>query len=359
VVEIKSLLIEPTRRLKTLDEAIDKLVEERDDLEAYVDAYKALISPARQLPLDIVWEIFVACLPTHRNCVMSASEAPVLLGRICSSWRVIFLSTPKIHVVEPPSDPFNPPTASFSEKVTQLLEITKTWLGRSGQCPSSISLQSASENPFGTGVSPAAGVQFLQAVISFASQWQYVHCSTPAFYILEAMSHLDIDMPWLETIAFENHVPLDSIDWGQFNMVRGARISGSIFIPERFPALWDQLTSLTAGGPSWSIFPELTSATILRMRVISECPKLRCCRVFVRSMMQHPVVELPFLHTFAVHCVAQAAPAVSVLIKHLCSPRLLNFTVENILAPLSFAIHSAPVEDSNHRNQLGIAGMFR
>ncbi|KAJ7810033.1 hypothetical protein B0H14DRAFT_3480973 [Mycena olivaceomarginata] len=39
VVEIKSLLIEPTRRkLKTLDEAIDKLVEERDDLEAYVDA---------------------------------------------------------------------------------------------------------------------------------------------------------------------------------------------------------------------------------------------------------------------------------------------------------------------------------
>jgi hypothetical protein len=170
--------------------------------------------------------------------------------------RVISLSTPKIHVVEPPSDPFNPPTASFSEKVTQLLEITKMWLGRSGQCPSSISLQSASENPFGTGLSPAAGVQFLQAVISFASRWQHIHFSTPAFYILEAMSHLDIDMPWLETIAFryENHAPLDSIDWGQFNMVRGARISslyipGSIFIPERFPVLWDQLTSLTVGGP--------------------------------------------------------------------------------------------------------------
>jgi hypothetical protein len=40
-------------------------------LGAYVDTHKALISPARRLPLDIIEEIFVACLPTHRNCVMS------------------------------------------------------------------------------------------------------------------------------------------------------------------------------------------------------------------------------------------------------------------------------------------------
>ncbi|KAJ7022093.1 hypothetical protein C8F04DRAFT_245444 [Mycena alexandri] len=41
--------------------------------------------------------------PTHRNRVMSAVEAPVLLGRICRSWRS--LTTPRLwsrlHVVEP------------------------------------------------------------------------------------------------------------------------------------------------------------------------------------------------------------------------------------------------------------------
>ncbi|KAJ6581782.1 hypothetical protein B0H19DRAFT_884580, partial [Mycena capillaripes] len=103
ILEIKELLVEPTRRLKRLDDeiadlqkAIRKLAEERDGLDAFVAAHQALISPVRRLPLDIIQDIFIACIPTHRNCVMSASEAPVLLGRICSSWRAISLSTPRI-----------------------------------------------------------------------------------------------------------------------------------------------------------------------------------------------------------------------------------------------------------------------
>ncbi|KAJ6544218.1 hypothetical protein B0H19DRAFT_894535, partial [Mycena capillaripes] len=103
VLEIKALLVEPSLRLKRLDDeitdlqkAIDKLAEERNSLGAYVDAHKALISPVRRLPLDIIQEIFIACLPTHSNCVVSAIEAPVLLGRICSSWRAISLSTPRL-----------------------------------------------------------------------------------------------------------------------------------------------------------------------------------------------------------------------------------------------------------------------
>ncbi|KAJ6594704.1 hypothetical protein B0H19DRAFT_899198, partial [Mycena capillaripes] len=103
IVQIKSFIIERSLRLKRLDDeiadlqkAIDKLAAERDDLGAFVEAHKALSSPVRRLPLDIIQEIFVACIPTHRNCVMSASEAPVLLGRICSSWRAISLSTPRL-----------------------------------------------------------------------------------------------------------------------------------------------------------------------------------------------------------------------------------------------------------------------
>jgi uncharacterized small protein (DUF1192 family) len=103
VLRIKALLVEPTLRLIQLDdeiavlqEAIDKLVGERNKLGAYVDAHEALISPVRRLPLDILQQVFIACLPTHRNCVMSASEAPVLLGRICSSWRAISLSIPQL-----------------------------------------------------------------------------------------------------------------------------------------------------------------------------------------------------------------------------------------------------------------------
>ncbi|KAJ6581969.1 hypothetical protein B0H19DRAFT_893223, partial [Mycena capillaripes] len=103
ILEIKTLLIEPYLRLKRLDDeiadlqrAIDKLAEERDGLGVFVEGHKALLSPVRRLPLDVIQEIFIACIPTHRNCVMSASEAPVLLGRICSSWRAISLSMPRL-----------------------------------------------------------------------------------------------------------------------------------------------------------------------------------------------------------------------------------------------------------------------
>ncbi|KAF8177075.1 hypothetical protein K438DRAFT_1522243, partial [Mycena galopus ATCC 62051] len=48
------------------------------------------------LPPDIIQEIFIACLPTHRNCAVSATEAPALLGRIRGAWRAISLSTPQL-----------------------------------------------------------------------------------------------------------------------------------------------------------------------------------------------------------------------------------------------------------------------
>ncbi|KAJ6594537.1 hypothetical protein B0H19DRAFT_891096, partial [Mycena capillaripes] len=149
LVQINDLLIEPCLRLKRLDDeiaimqtAIDKLFEERDTLSSYVEAHRALASPLRRLPLDIIEEIFMACLPTHRNCAMTALEAPVILGRICSSWRSISLSTPRLwsrlHIVEPTSYSWN--LGFYEAKVTQRLEVANAWLGRSGTCPLSLSL---------------------------------------------------------------------------------------------------------------------------------------------------------------------------------------------------------------------------
>ncbi|KAJ7689617.1 hypothetical protein B0H17DRAFT_937187, partial [Mycena rosella] len=74
--EIKLLLIEPSLRLERINSeladiqiVIDKLTEERTRLGAYVDAHTALISPFRRLPLNVIQEIFIASIPTHRNCV--------------------------------------------------------------------------------------------------------------------------------------------------------------------------------------------------------------------------------------------------------------------------------------------------
>ncbi|KAJ6588870.1 hypothetical protein B0H19DRAFT_222519 [Mycena capillaripes] len=61
------------------------------------------------------------------------------------SWRAISLSTPRlwarIHVVEPPrGSRFGSAGELIDKKAAERLEVTKMWLGRSGQCPLSVSL---------------------------------------------------------------------------------------------------------------------------------------------------------------------------------------------------------------------------
>ncbi|KAJ7665888.1 hypothetical protein DFH06DRAFT_1040588 [Mycena polygramma] len=353
VLEIQGLLVEPTLRLKHLDDeiadlqkAIEKLAEERDSLGAYVEAHKALISPARRLPLDIIQEIFVACLPTHRNCVMSALEAPVLLGRICSAWRAISLSTPRLwaslHIAEPTFyvDSAGDTSLSFEQKVEQRLELAKIWLDRSGSCPLSISLQSARQFVPQRDIALQSSRQFIEALIPFASRWQQINFTIPVSTLLSIISRLEADTPLLETITFhtEFHLPVSG-RCGAFGILRGPRIRSfsvpaAIFVPDLLPLGWSQLTNLSIGE---SLGDGLMGETILR--TLSCCPELRRCRLVVNDFHPatgmlvpsltsgHPGVELPFLHTLQLHFGTMVYPAVSLLFERLSFPQLHTFTL--------------------------------
>ncbi|KAJ7892597.1 hypothetical protein B0H13DRAFT_1478966, partial [Mycena leptocephala] len=106
---------------------------QRDHLKDYVDSHEALLSPARQLPHDVVQEIFLTCLPSHRNAVMSPSEAPLLLGPVCYGWRAIVLSTPilwsSLHI-----------HLNFVLYSPQRISAVAEWLARAGACPLSLSV---------------------------------------------------------------------------------------------------------------------------------------------------------------------------------------------------------------------------
>lgn len=51
-------------------------------------------SPVNALPVELLTEIFIACLP--EDLTPNSNESPLLLCRICRTWRSIALGTPKL-----------------------------------------------------------------------------------------------------------------------------------------------------------------------------------------------------------------------------------------------------------------------
>ncbi|KAJ7437731.1 hypothetical protein FB451DRAFT_1108058 [Mycena latifolia] len=355
IAKIKTLLAKPTLRLEELDhrmadlqKMLDTLADERARLSTYVDAHKALISPARRLPLDILQEIFVACLPTHRNCAMSAVEAPVLLGRVCSSWRSISLSTPRlwsrVHVVEPTFEPQHT-HALFKEKLAQRLEITKTWLGRSGQCPLSISLHC----PFYSSTMlslTGSSAQILRALFPFSSRWEHItFIIHPKF--LATMSDLtEADVPMLKSV--ELNVVQQTFQWSSLGLLRAPRICSvniraRSLVPSELPLRWNCLTDL-------SVVQILRGETnVAALQGFSLCPQLRTCRLAVRdapgtgSGAAGLFVELPFLHSLELRCRGTFSSIISQLFDQLSLPQLRDLTLETAFEQLSENVSYSPL----------------
>ncbi|KAJ7633449.1 hypothetical protein DFH06DRAFT_692477 [Mycena polygramma] len=358
VLEIQRILVEPTLRMKRLDDEIAKLVAERDRLGAFVKAHNALISPIRRLPLDIVQEIFLACLPTHRNCVMSASEAPVLLGRICSSWRAISLSTPtlwaSLHVIRPLHPPSHSPGFdSFERKCAQRLETIKAWLHRSGGCALSISLEDPSGYYGGRPAPDAAthpSILYLQALILFASRWRKIEFTSRAPMLMETLSSLTAsDVPILRDVVIREYhgsvnPALPSKTWASIGILGAPALSmlslsvGNLR-PAELPARWGQITSLTLEDMRWA--SAMTGDETLQ--VLSQCPALRFCRLTVANVDDNfaggCIVECPLLHNMHLSC---NSDTIERLFPCLSLPGLRQFGLCRSSAPESDNVLSFP-----------------
>ncbi|KAK6977619.1 hypothetical protein R3P38DRAFT_3123867, partial [Favolaschia claudopus] len=304
VLAIQKLIAEPIHQISLLDDeiallqkAIDKLRQQRSRLSSYVTAHKVLISPTRRLPPDIIAEIFLACLPTHRNCVMSATEAPVLLGRICSSWRVLSLATPRLwatlHIVVPPQN-----------CGALRLEATKLWLGRSGQCPLSISLHDATPMYSPVGVAALQSDSFLKELLPFSKRWKHVRfvTSLPAFQLLGHLTVNAEDVPLLESIGIfmQLHNLPSGLKWAHFDILKSPLLTSFSTAASEFdtqlPLRWHILTELSVGGSRWQTLDDE-----MVLQTLSRCPQLQTCKMIIHVASQSPLlhrpVELLFLHT--------------------------------------------------------------
>ena len=154
--ELKTLRANPLEEISIIDveigqvEAIlNSLKRKRAHIQDCIDDFSTILAPVRRLPLDVLSVIFGHCLATHRNPVMRASEAPILLTQICRDWRSIARSIPRLwsrlHIpISHKVRAFLPKDIPEERRIVAGTEEVQKWLRLSAACPLSITLMMAS-----------------------------------------------------------------------------------------------------------------------------------------------------------------------------------------------------------------------
>ena len=346
-----SRLQELSARLKELDNQYTQILSEQASLLLSVSKHRALISLVRKLPVDILQEIFIACLPTTHNSVMSKREPPMLLTQICSSWRVIAHATPQlwksIHIAVPCNTPgmYAVESPNFQSMVQQVAhrrsEAVLEWIKRSASCPLDISLNQWENTP-----SDGFYDSIMEHLIQFSERWRDVSFSAP-YQALQLVAALPASrLPLLESfflscgrlhfspVSLPPHLERQSL-WINSGIMQAPKLR-EICLTQlnedatQLPINWSLLTKFSLQGTSWGTSPPFTVSRAYK--ILSSCRDLISCRleIGVRPDSQLPfldassaIVSLPYLTKFSIREGANLASLFALL--HLPSLTTLEF----------------------------------
>lgn len=135
--QIRDILLDKEADLARLEHAVisiqahsEELLAKRDEARSSIDAHRALLSPIRQMPLEVMQEIFVHCLPNDQYVRPDACKAPLLLGQVCAPWRRAVLATPRL---------WSSLAIQLSHRNSgRRLSLMKSWISRSSGHPISL-----------------------------------------------------------------------------------------------------------------------------------------------------------------------------------------------------------------------------
>ena len=317
--------------------ALMQVSKTRDRLQVAANQHQALISPLRRLPPELLQVIFVFCLPLHRNAVMHSSEAPVLLGRVCSEWRQISLSTPEVwsslHIV-PPNVNFSNLTSSTA-RFKRKRELIEMWLGRSGACPLNISFvwfASDSEDEIKLCAS------LLEALVPTCGRWRMLDFQVPLKMFKPFIGLTVKDVPLLEGLSLmDNRTPLgiDVVDKWPESLVFAESaanlknftltfFSGGLRLPS-IP--WHQLTTLYLESNISFFFQDSREM----LSTFAQCAHLQSCT------LKFPLSHTAFIPAFEKLNLPITLPQLQVLCldgdQHLQNTFHMSNTLINLCAP--------------------------
>jgi hypothetical protein len=222
---------------------LNRLQHRRAGLVASRQAHRGLLSPIRRTPPELLAEIFVLCLPNDEFVGVDVSAAPLLLVQICSHWRKIALSTPRLWnsiSVDIECDEIRAYTLDcrpFGRK-----HPIEAWLSRSGNLPLSIKiyidydLQPISADFF-------ADFVFVDIFIPFSSRWSNLHLDLRQPPIERLVCNSSISTPNLETLTLDIQDDINRLALTQTAArLQKITVLGGFLAPSYLKLPWSQLT---------------------------------------------------------------------------------------------------------------------
>lgn len=107
--------------------SLSRLIASRDSTIQAIEQQRLILSPIRRIPLEVLSEIFLKCLPPDQFINPSPHSAPLLLSQICQSWRSLSFSMGRLWTsirVELTKEGCSPHPL-----------LVEAWLARSGHLP--------------------------------------------------------------------------------------------------------------------------------------------------------------------------------------------------------------------------------
>ncbi|KDR83125.1 hypothetical protein GALMADRAFT_238956 [Galerina marginata CBS 339.88] len=369
--EVKEVLSMPLQELQDkateierLSKALNDLKEERKVIQNSVDEYTTILSPVRRFSTRILHEIFLHCLPSHRNPVMSATEAPLLLAQICQSWRSAALSChplwSRLHVPLLPYsnstyEPFSPNPgvdttqlreehrelpARYAKAMQTRSELAEIWLSRSGSCPLSISINFFGyygpvlqedlndDNPL---------FQLFTTIIAFSERFDDLELCMP-FEIYQALQDkISLEMVpnlrRLRTNFFERVTPNANMPRHSVILLEAPKlqklsmytdnVSVATFDAVNIPSTWENLTDLFFHSP-------ITSAEAVQ--VLRKCQNLEHCKLVVSDgadvyISPDDVLSLPYLRFLCIQL--NTGDSMAVIYRRINAPNLTSFEYQS------------------------------
>jgi hypothetical protein len=157
---------DPRRQLGKLESEIAQLKALLDELEhrrapLLKKEINRLFPPILRLPHELSAQIFTAAFPENSRYTWQ-SATPLVLGKVCSAWRCIAWSTPRL---------WNTISLRRPQYSNVHIELLRQWLERSAQCPLYIHITYPGFHNGLTQVKTTPLWQIVHLVSSFTERW--------------------------------------------------------------------------------------------------------------------------------------------------------------------------------------------